>query len=307
MADSGNNMTISINQQRSLRRKRTPSPVIAYANWFQFRPGERFLRPRVESRMFLAVQQGAGTLTINGEEHAAGAGCWFFLPWAHAVEYAADEADPFLVGGIHVIPDHDPNYPVRNRVAHDQDDPLAGARYRRDTLGPCGRGLLKGFFPAKRCRLGALVDYVIESFDPGRPNAPKQRQAAEWLLAEIAIALKDTPASGSRPVPASLLRAEAHVRRNLQRALDVSALARAGHCSIAGVHRLFRRWHDVTPAKWVARQRAERAAYLLRTTRSPLKAIAEEVGINDPFQFSRFFRRMNGLPPREYRKRQGIL
>jgi transcriptional regulator GlxA family with amidase domain len=58
---------------------------------------------------------------------------------------------------------------------------------------------------------------------------------------------------------------------------------------------------------WVARERAERAAYLLRTTRSPLKAIAEEVGINDPFQFSRFFKRMNGLPPREYRKRQGIL
>jgi transcriptional regulator GlxA family with amidase domain len=167
--------------------------------------------------------------------------------------------------------------------------------------------LLKGFFPAKRCRLGALVDYVIESFDPGRPNASKQRQTAEWLLAEISIALKDTPASGPRPVPASLLRAETHVRRNLQRALDVSALARAGHCSVAGIHRLFRRWHDVTPAKWVARQRAERAAYLLRTTRSPLKAIAEEVGINDPFQFSRFFRRMNGLPPREYRKRQGIL
>jgi transcriptional regulator GlxA family with amidase domain len=46
---------------------------------------------------------------------------------------------------------------------------------------------------------------------------------------------------------------------------------------------------------------------MLRTTRSPLKAIAEEVGINDPFQFSRFFKRMNGLPPREYRKRQGIL
>jgi AraC-like DNA-binding protein len=307
MADSGNNMTLSINQQRSCRRKRTPSPVIAYANWFQFRPGERSLRPRVESRMFLAVQRGSGTLTINGEKHAAGAGCWFFLPWAHAVEYAANEANPFLVGGIHVIPDHDRNYPVRNRVAHDKSDPLAGAKYRRDAGGPCGRSLLKGFFPAKRCRLGALVDYVIESFDLERPDAPKQRQAAEWLLAEIAIALKDTPASGPRPMPESLLRVETHVRRNLHRALDVSALARAGHCSVAGIHRMFRRWHDETPAKWVARQRAERAAYLLRTTRSPLRAIAEEVGINDPFQFSRFFKRMNGLPPREYRKRQGIL
>ena len=87
----------------------------------------------------------------------------------------------------------------------------------------------------------------------------------------------------------------------------IPGLARVGKCSVAGIHRLFRHWHDDTPAKWIAGERIEQAAYLLRTTRSPVKNIAEDVGIPDQFQFSRFFKRHAGCSPREYRKRQGIL
>ena len=307
MAESANNMTISIKSKSGSGRRKEASPLIVYANWFQFRPGERLSRPRVESRMFLAVHQGKGTLTINGEEHTARAGSWFFLPWGHAIDYAADPADPFLVGGIHVIPAHDHRYPVRNRVAHNKDDPLAGAKYRRDAAGPCGRHLLTGFLPPRHCRLRALTSYIIESFDLEHPDEAKQRQAAQWLLAEIVLAVDNAPASGPEPVPSALERVQAHVRQNLDQPLGISVLARAGNCSVAGIHRLFRHWHGETPARWVAEQRAARAAYLLRTTRLPVKAIAAEVGIEDPFQFSRFFKRLTGSSPRDYRQRRGIL
>lgn len=307
MAESDNNMTISIDVRSVGGRRRGASPLIVYANWFQFRPGEQLTRPRVDSRMFLAVQQGKGTVTINGEEHTARAGCWFFLPWRHAIEYAADPADPFLVGGIHVIPKHDHSYPVRNHVAHDKDDPLAGAKYRRDAPGARGRHLLTGFFAPRQCRLRALVSYIIESFDLEHADEAKQRQTAQWLLAEIALAIDSAPSSGPEPVPSALLRVCAHVRQNLDKPLGTSVLARAGNCSVAGIHRLFRRWHEETPARWVAVQRAEHAAHLLRTTRLPVKAIAADVGIHDPFQFSRFFKRQTGQSPREYRRRQGIL
>jgi AraC family transcriptional regulator len=70
---------------------------------------------------------------------------------------------------------------------------------------------------------------------------------------------------------------------------------------------MFQLGRKQTPAKWVAAQRIERAAHLLRTTRLPVQQVAEESGIPDPFQFSRFFKRHTGHSPRAYRIRQGIL
>jgi AraC-like DNA-binding protein len=307
MTDSSKNMTNSIKKGKRKNPAQAPCPILVYANWFQFRAGERLARSRVESRMLLSVQRGSGILRINGQDHIARTGSWFFLPWAHDVEYAADPVDPFFVGGIHLIPDHDHGHPVCNQVAHESGDPLAGASYRRDADWHGGSGLLKGFFSPRRQRFGALIDYLIESFEPERPDETKQRQAAEWLLGEISIALKDTAPTGPKPLPEVLPRLESYVRKNLNASLGIPDLARAGNCSIAGIHRLFRLWLNETPAKWVADFRAEHAALLLRTTRMPIKQIAEQVGISDPFQFSRFFKRHVGCSPRVYRHRQGIL
>jgi AraC-like DNA-binding protein len=300
-------MTISINLSSRARPGGPARPVVAYANWFQFGASERQVRPQVESRMFLSVHRGSGTLHINGRTYPAPAGSWFFLPWAHAIEYTADAADPFLVGGIHIIPAHAPGIPLRNQVAHSNADPLAGVPWRRDADLPCGRGLRHGSFDPSLGRLSGLIHYLIESFNPARPDRRKQEQAAEWLLEEISINLRQTPAKGSRSVPPALFQVEAYIRQHLHRPLTVSELAKVANCSVVGIHRLFRLCRQETPAHWVAARRVERASHLLRTTRTPIKAVAGEVGIADPFQFSRFFKRHTGHSPRAYRIRQGIL
>ena len=300
-------MTFSINTTPKKIHRGTLHPILVYANWFQFGASQRLDRPRVESRMFLSVHRGSGILKINGRPHPARAGSWFFLPWAHAIEYAADSSDPFLVGGIHIIPDHAPGIPVRNQVAHSQGDELAGAPYRRDADLPCGRGLRQGTFEPGRGRLNALIHYLIESFHPERPDRRNQCQAAERLLEEICLNLKQVPSAGPGILSPGLFRLETYIRQNLHGPLTVPDLAKVAHCSVAGVHRMFQLGRKQTPAKWVAAQRIERAAHLLRTTRLPVQQVAEESGIPDPFQFSRFFKRHTGHSPRAYRIRQGIL
>lgn len=47
--------------------------------------------------------------------------------------------------------------------------------------------------------------------------------------------------------------------------------------------------------------RMERAKELLTTTTSPLKEIAAAVGIDDVYYFSKLFKRMEGMPPGQYR------
>ena len=300
-------MTISIKKGPKKTCRYFARPILVYANWFQFGVSQRLNRPRVESRMFLSVHRGSGTLQINGRPHPARAGSWFFLPWAHAIEYAADSSDPFLVGGIHIIPDHAPGIPVRNQVAHSQEDELAGVPYRRDADLPCGRGLRQGTFEPGRGRLNALIHYLIESFDPERPDRRSQRQAAERLIEEIGLNLKQAPSANPGVISPALFRLETYIRQNLHGPLTVPDLAKVAHCSVAGIHRMFRLMRKQSPAKWVAVQRSERATHLLRTTSLPVQEVAKEVGITDPFQFSRFFKRHTGHSPRAYRIRQGIL
>lgn len=301
------NMTISIKADSHRIQEGPAQPVVAYANWFQFGASERRLQPRVESRMFLSVHRGSGTLHINGRTYLAPAGYWFFLPWAHTIEYIADASDPFLVGGIHIIPAHAPGIPMRNQVAHSNADPLAGVPWRRDADLPFGRGLRQGSFDPSLGRLSGLIHYLIESFNLARPDRKKQEQVAKWLLEEISINLRQATSKGSRSVPPALFQVEAYVRQHLHRPLTVPELAKVANCSVAGIHRLFRLCRLETPAQWVAARRIERASHLLRTTRTPIKGVAGEVGIADPFQFSRFFKRHTGQSPRTYRIRQGVL
>ncbi|MNW68056.1 Arabinose operon regulatory protein [compost metagenome] len=46
-----------------------------------------------------------------------------------------------------------------------------------------------------------------------------------------------------------------------------------------------------------------RARHLLDTTAAPVKAVADEIGYDDPYYFSRLFRRIHDVSPSEYRRR----
>ncbi len=56
------------------------------------------------------------------------------------------------------------------------------------------------------------------------------------------------------------------------------------------------------PAHWLAQHRCENAQRLLADTDAPIKQIAAQVGIPDPFSFSRLFKRLIGISPENYRK-----
>ena len=54
---------------------------------------------------------------------------------------------------------------------------------------------------------------------------------------------------------------------------------------------------------WRETQRINRARWLIQSTSLPLNKIALSVGYSDPVYFTRLFRKHNGIPPGEYRKR----
>lgn len=84
-------------------------------------------------------------------------------------------------------------------------------------------------------------------------------------------------------------------------ALDSTALARRVGLSPSQLRRLFARHCGCSPAAWLMRCRLQRASELLAQTAMPVQAVAAEAGFDDPFWFSRLFRRELGVSPRRWR------
>ncbi|MEU1825690.1 AraC family transcriptional regulator [Streptomyces abikoensis] len=99
-----------------------------------------------------------------------------------------------------------------------------------------------------------------------------------------------------------MLRARDAMDRAYAEPLDVPALARIAHVSEAHFSRTFRATFGETPHRYLQRRRVERAMFLLRETGRPVTDICFEVGFGSPGTFSRTFRDIVGMSPRDYRK-----
>ncbi len=97
---------------------------------------------------------------------------------------------------------------------------------------------------------------------------------------------------------------ERFIARNITGDIRLPAAARALGRSVSGLtHELKKRYH-VTFSQLLARARVERAeAVMLRTPEAGISEVAMAVGIDDPYYFSRLYRKIRGFPPSEFRMR----
>jgi len=65
--------------------------------------------------------------------------------------------------------------------------------------------------------------------------------------------------------------------------------------------RLFKKHASITPHEYIMRLKLNKAANLLLVSSLSVKDIAEMIGFIDPFHFSRNFKKIHGLSPRDYR------
>ena len=81
----------------------------------------------------------------------------------------------------------------------------------------------------------------------------------------------------------------------------VAALARLCRLSQPHFHRKFKQATGSTPIDWLRRERINHARRRLLESGDSVKQISEQVGYNDPFFFSRDFKRYTGVAPKDYR------
>ena len=91
-------------------------------------------------------------------------------------------------------------------------------------------------------------------------------------------------------------------RRRYAEDIDFHALAQKQAMSYSLLRQRMKRITGHLPHQYLIRLRCEAAQKLLWDSDRPIKAIAAEVGIPDPYTFSRTFKRTLGVSPLTFRR-----
>ncbi|MDD5707567.1 MAG: AraC family transcriptional regulator [Kiritimatiellae bacterium] len=137
--------------------------------------------------------------------------------------------------------------------------------------------------------------------DPFQKAAARQASCMELLHVLLASATMRADAPQRLSGLGRLAESVAHLRENYARALDVDRLARLAHLSPSRFYPVFKTIVGCSPGEFIHRLRLDAAVAMLAKDDLTIAEIGQQVGWNDPFHFSRTFKRFMGMSPKAYR------
>lgn len=196
---------------------------------------------------------------------------------------------------------------VSHDIAGDPAHPLV--KYFVDFSGGHAPALLKHCHLPPGCvaqvfppnTLAVIFDELIQSgLRLGRGNAELCTKLLECLTLKIASA--NAPLKGAETLAfATYQQCRRHIEQNFRHLKTLEQIALECHADQAYLCRLFRRYDQQSPYQFLLRRKMNHAAERLQQPGALVKQVAEEAGFNDPFHFSRVFRKVFGLAPAEFR------
>jgi transcriptional regulator GlxA family with amidase domain len=128
------------------------------------------------------------------------------------------------------------------------------------------------------------------------------------LFMQIVAYLSRCYGRSRNPNSRALLRMAAaitHLETHFAEAVHLEELARMAQMSKRSFIRAFQAATGSSPISYLIEQRVNRAATLLRKEEGSITEIAFQVGFSDSNYFTRQFRKVFGVSPRDYRRKRG--
>lgn len=198
----------------------------------------------------------------------------------------------------------------RYEAEQDPADPL-GVNYIHFDLLPAGRRTPTEATPPfewLQTRQLELVDSIMRRVIE-QAAGPDAEAAGVQLFGALLVELVREQAAGGAGAAGTelhhrdvILRAAAQMRENPGRVPPVAELARAAGYSVDHFSRLFLEVTGLRPQNYAIRARMARARQLLAESNLTIGMVAEALGFQDIFYFSRQFRQQTGRTPSAYRR-----
>jgi len=257
--------------------------LVGSAGIAAYPPGATF-GPRVlYDFQFLWVIEGNVTASFDGVELSVLPDTILLGRPGMTEHYDWDKERRSILGYLHFSFDYSaPEWPPLKQW------PLMRRMTLNDILRPLFRyaiGLTQCSTPSRDRLLESTVTLMLHSFLSGQTAvAPepfgKLPSAVEKALSAIRRSLAQDP-----PEPITL-----------------EALARAGHVTAPHLCRLFRRHLNLSPLECAGLARLERAASLLVRSNLAVREVADATGFVSPYHFSKKFKAVYRVSPRDYRR-----
>ena len=92
-----------------------------------------------------------------------------------------------------------------------------------------------------------------------------------------------------------------YIHLNFQEDISVNDIAKNLSIDRSYLHRLFKKYDNISPQEYILKLKFEKACELLTTTSLRIGDIARTVGYHDPLLFSKTFKKLSGTTPSIYR------
>lgn len=283
------------------RESQLGNSTIVSAKAIKFVEPTAIKQSNVEGLLFCWCASGTGMIEAGGKEFEFSRGNLLFLPWGHTITYKPDELRPFYVKALHIVPSHDPKVDLKAEIGYTEAPEMLGSAARSSVDHPMLREPTI-FEDIDDANLAVLFNYALGVFKRETPPLPVARQMARLFLYEFFSLKIAIPTEEEDSVPRRLQYLIDHIKDNLSEDISLADIATYSELSQATINRLFREHLHTSTMNFIHQKKIERAKHLLLVTDLPISDIGPHIGINDVYYFSRFFKKMTGHSPTEFRR-----
>lgn len=222
------------------------------------------------------VESGSGVVRLDEATHALGPGMVFAYGPTTEYEIRTDPENPM----------------VKYFVA-------LGGRGVKSRLQRCGLELGAARQLAAHAEVTSVFEDMVREGQRSGTLAPRICAAlVELLLLKIEDTATLAPHE-REPAREAFLRCKALIDAEAERLSTLEEIATAAGVEASSVCRWFRRYQGTSPYQYLMRRKMNIAAEFLVENGGFVKEAAQRVGFADPYHFSRAFKSVHGVAPRD--------
>jgi AraC-like DNA-binding protein len=287
-------------------KKHWENSIIVQATYREFKAKERIHYQQVQSCYLAYCTTGQGKIKINNHLFEIHPNSVIFAPWNHSITYMPSSTSPYVLGCLHLIPD------IKEKNIHygafhsRQPGNQLFAERQNEVIKEFVDPFLRQF--SQKNDLTGLIDYAINKYTQ-LASEEQLRLLARLLFFEIySMVHGETPKA--LPIPPNLKKIITHIENYLETPINMDQLRFHGNLSEKSIFRLFRKYLNTTPQKYITHQRLLHAANVLNKTTTSINSLSESLQFSTPGNFCRAFKKEFGISPMKYRNQSadpGIL